>query len=101
MYTSLPNISILIVQNLVQTLQIKSKNHLFTLKEHRLSINTLKDVIFSQDINKSLDFDSISFTILIVLLSFKNHSYMNPIYLSIYLKLLVLLQFSNELMSRT
>ena len=32
MYTSLSNILILIAQKLVQTLQIKPKNHLLTLK---------------------------------------------------------------------
>ena len=35
-------------------------------QEHRLSINELKDVIFSLDINKRPDFDSISFTVFIV-----------------------------------
>ena len=49
--------------------------------EHRLSINELKDVIFSLGINESPDFDSISFTPLIVLLSFINHCCMYPNYI--------------------
>ena len=92
MYTSFPNILILIVQKLVQTLQIKSKNYLLILKaiiknaavfsqNIDLSINELKDEIFSLGINKSPDFDSISFTPLIVLLSFINHCYRYPNYI--------------------
>ena len=105
----------LLYKNWFCTLQIKSKNYLLTLKaikcssvqpEHRVSINELKDAIFSLDINKNPDFDGISFTVLVVLLSFINHCYMYLIYLQqnesyqMILKLLVLLKFSNELMSR-
>ena len=47
MYTSLPRISILVLQKLVQTLQIKLKSLLKTLNsiqsEHPISINKLKD----------------------------------------------------------
>ena len=49
--------------------------------EHRLSIKKLKYKIFSLGINKSPDFDSVSFTPLIVLLSFINHCYMYPNYI--------------------
>ena len=75
MCTSLPKISILILQKLVQILQIKSKNILWIYEgyieksnsiqpEHPLNINELKDAFPSLDINKSPDFDGISFTVL-------------------------------------